>query len=276
MAEPGPTCPAGAPTVLRHEDERGTFFEREARRHEAAPGDPRLLDALRGRRRGGRGGDRWWWRRRVVGGLVGGRGRRGDRWAATAGGDVGAGGFRCRRGGHRLLTRRRGACSGRRRRGDRGGFRHGGRRLGRGGRRLGGDRRGGRPRVVAGVSRVVVVRPLSAALACRGLMALSPLMTLLPTTRTPSMVIAVAAPVPRSHTMAITARRLPRIRLLLDPLLLDLHQCRRSAEAPSSLAACRTGVGMPFSPNADPFAPPSSAWGTPRGGTVWVCRRSCW
>jgi DNA-binding response OmpR family regulator len=41
-------------------------------------------------------------------------------------------------------------------------------------------------------------------------------MTLLPTTRTPSIVIAVAAAVPRSHTMAITARRLPRIRLLLD------------------------------------------------------------
>jgi hypothetical protein len=71
--------------------------------------------------------------------------------------------------------------------------------------------------VLTGTSTVVVVRPFRAALACRGLMALSPLMTLLPTTRTPSMVIAVAAPVPSSHTSAITARRVPRIRLLLDP-----------------------------------------------------------
>jgi len=86
-------------------------------------------------------------------------------------------------------------------------------------------------RVVVGATAVVVVRPFNAALACRGLMALSLLMTLLPTTRTPSMVIAVAAPVPRSHTSAITARRVPRINLLLD-----LLRCRRSARAPPVVA----------------------------------------
>jgi DNA-binding response OmpR family regulator len=90
------------------------------------------------------------------------------------------------------------------------------------------------------VASVVVVRPLSAALACRGLIALSSLMTLLPTTRTPSMVIAVAAPVPRSHTSAITARRVPRMNLLLD-----LLRCRRSAQpAPvvDRMSGCQSAV----------------------------------